>query len=515
MRYLTLVVLLVLVVLVVLVGGCASTPEQVVRSYRKHLTAREWRAALEVARGPEFYGDKKSRLLKAMELAMIHHLQGRYLEAQQHWDQSLALSEELFTVSVAKKVLKGVGSDSLDIFYAQIYERSLLWFYSILNHYLLYQYGGDRPLAQGPPALSWRERRRHLGAARAMVVGWNAQIKQWRVERLGKTVYKDDLLAKIFGAFIHRQVARGNDLEIAQLLYQEAKRVLWQNYNAYPSFNHRYQEFRRNFKQLPQLSRAQVLQGYVTPSARALELEKFLRQAVGKSSSPNVTVLVHHGLVAPLRAKKYYFPLNLVSEVKVVVTGEMSLVDFSLRVLGLTSPSGVPAIAFELPEVVVKGVAAPLSLGILTGERQVASTPLVLVNPISEMAWEAVEEHALATRVRLGGRLVVKHGAAIASAYAAYRASLKRGTSDVVAQLVALGLYSAASKGIALSERADLRHWSSLPHRISIATVGLPAGNYRAVLLTPSGARVSELSAFRVPAKGSHLVSVRVFLREE
>ena len=515
MRELTLVALLVLVVSVVSAGGCASTSEQVVRSYRKHLKGREWQAALAVARGQEFYGGKKSRLLKAMELAMVHHLQGRYLEAQRHWDQSVALSEELFTVSVAKKVLKGVGSDSLDIFYAQIYERSLLWFYSALNHYLLYQYGGDRSLAQGPPVLSLRKRRRHLGAARAMVVGWNAKIKQWRVERLGKTVYKDDLLAKIFGAFIHLQVARGNDLEIAQLLYQDAKRVLWQNYNAYPSFNHRYQEFRRNFKQLPQLSRTQVLQGYVTPSARALELEKFLRQAAGKSPPPNVTVLVHHGLVAPMRAKKYYLPLNLVSAVKVVVTGEMSIVDFALRVLGLTSPSGVPAIVFELPEVVVKGVAPAFSLGISSGERQVALAPLVLVNPISEMAWEAVEEHALATRVRLGGRLVVKHGAAMASAYAAYRASLKSGVSDAAARLVALGLYSMASKGIALSERADLRHWSSLPHRISIATVALPAGNYRAVLLKSSGERVLELSEFRVPAKGSHLVSVRAFRGEE
>ena len=74
-----------------------------------------------------------------------------------------------------------------------------------------------------------------------------------------------------------------------------------------------------------------------------------------------------------------------------------------------------------------------------------------------------MEEHALATRLRLGARLATKHLAAIASAYTAYQAAIRRGVPDVAAQFLAAGIYIGATKAIALSEHADLRSWHSLP----------------------------------------------------
>ena len=117
--------------------------------------------------------------------------------------------------------MKSIGSDSLDHFYGEIYERSLLRFYSALNHYLIYQQGYYESHTKGEKNfpkknLSRPERRRHLEAARAMIVEWNTKITEWRNERLGETIYKDDLLAKTFGAFIHRQIS--GEESIAHLL---------------------------------------------------------------------------------------------------------------------------------------------------------------------------------------------------------------------------------------------------------------------------------------------------------
>ena len=383
--------------------GCASTGRKVLLSYQKHLKAQQWDQALVLAQGPKFYSKDRDALLKELELGMLHHLKGRYRESQKHFDKAKHLSDELFTVSLSQKALKSVGSDSLDSYYGEIYERSMLRFYSALNHLLLSEQQGL------PPS----ERRRHLDSARAFVVEWNATLKNWKSERSGKTVYKDDLLAKTFGAFVHRQVGGRDEEQIAALLDQQAQKVFFQNYNVYPSLNHLHEKFKDDFEKLPQLKRSEVKKNYVSPTPLAKGLVAYLKDTKKKAKKDNVTVLVQYGLIAPKYPKKYHFPLDFTHFTYHFTPDALSIADFCVLILGLSLYGGAPGIEFELPAVENRPVENRFFLEVSQRNKTVATHPVVLVNPLSEMAQEAVREHALATRLRVGVRLASKYAVAI------------------------------------------------------------------------------------------------------
>ena len=497
--------------------GCASVDRQAHQEYHKHLQQGHWRIALERARSERFYADEHSRLVKWLEQAMLHHLQGEYYQAQQLLDRAMALTRSLFTVSLSRKALQAVGSDSLDHYYGEVYEHSLLRFYSSLNHYLLYQQGFyEAHSLEGRPqerrGLAPQERGRHLAAARAVVVEWNARIQQWRGERAGQTVFKDDLLAKVFGAFVHQRVGGRSELQIARLLYRDAHRVILQNYNVYPSFNLLGEKFKRNYQKLPELSREQVRKEYVLPTPRAQALEQYLVQRERAARPSNVTVVIHHGLIAAKQPKKYFFPLDLASRIKTIVTGEMTPSDFAIQVLGIVSQGGIPAIEFELPEIKPPAVTASFSVQIARGDQVLATHPLHLVSPLSEIAQEAVRARALATRLRLGARLAGKHIAAIVSAYAAYQTAVNGGTPEFAAQLLATGLYLAAAKKIASSERADLRSWMSLPHTLNMTAFYLEPGTYQLSLRKDEAGEITTypLPPLTLAPEATRLVSTRV-----
>ena len=453
---------LALLLSILLLGqGCGSTSRRVLKNYRQHLHRGQWQQALQLAKGEDFYPHERSKLLKLLEQGMLHHLQQEYFQAQKYFDEARKLSDRLFTVSLSKKALAIVGSDTLDNFYGEIYERSLLRFYSALNHYLLYQQGFYESYTKGKQhfprqELSSRERRRHLDGARAMVLEWNAKIKQWRGEWAGATVYKDDILAKVFAAFIHQQVGGKSELNTARLLYRDAQRVLLQNYNAYPSFNHWHEKFKADFAQLPQLPPAEVEKKYISATSWAQDLSGHLQlreKSVFKKQQHNMMVVLHQGLIAAKRPKKYRFPLDLASRIKTIATGEMTVIDFCLQVLGMASDGGIPAIEFELPDISPQQIVANFSLHISQQGKLIQTLPLQLVNPLSDIAQAAIAEHALAIRLRLGARLAGKQIAAIASAYASYQAAVRSGTPKLAAEFIAAGIYLAANRAVALSEQ--------------------------------------------------------------
>ena len=514
---------LIFLTLALLLGpmGCGSIKNQTIQSYREHLQSKRWHKALKLAKDHKLSGSQKSKLIQWLELGMIQHLRGKYFQSQKYWDQARELSNELFTVSLSKKALTVVGSDSLDDFYGEIYERSMLRFYSALNHYLIYQQGYYESYKRDGQAvpqkvLSLQERRRHLEAARAMIVEWNSKIQEWRDERAGQTVYKDDLMAKTFGAFIHEQIGIQTDQNIAQLLYKDAQRVLFQNYNVYPTFNVHYKKFKKDFKKLPQLSKKEVTKSYVSATTRAKNLKAYLQKrekSLAQRKRPNVTIVIHHGLVARKRPRIYRFPLDFASSIKTTLTGEMSMMDFTIQVLGLASEGDIPAIEFELPHIPTKEVTTDFNVQLFQGDKQIASHPIWPINPLSDIAKEALEERALSTRLRLGVRLIAKHVAAITSVYGVYMASLQKGTPRPIAQWLATGLYLAASRGIASSERADLRSWYSLPHTLSMTSFFLPPGTYQVKLLKNHRGKktVHPLLELDIQKEESQLISQRVF----
>jgi hypothetical protein len=106
----------------------------------------------------------------------------------------------------------------------------------------------------------------------------------------------------------------------------------------------------------------------------------------------------------------------------------------------------------------------------------VATKNFATLNPLTDLAHFNISEAAISNYAKVGGRVVLKHVAALVSAYAIYQK--QKGTNETFAMMLAGGAYGAANKGIQMSEQADLRSWSMLPHMYSSTAFELNPGTY-------------------------------------
>lgn len=489
-NYLNKVILLSALSLVAV--GCASRNREVHDKLRADARAGKLNEAIKIVKSDEFYPDKSSRLLKLMEGATLLHLNGENYQAMLAFDLAKDLSDELFTVSISSKAAAAVVNDNIDNYYGETYERSMIRFYQALNHYTLFTKGeyeaysieekdgkGKVINKKDMPAkkLSDKEKRFHLTAARSTLLEWNSLLDNYKATSGGKPVYKDDLLAKIFGAFIHEQMGTAQDSAIALGLYKDAKKVLFRNYNVLPTYNKKSKEFVKNFDSFGTMEEAQVAKKYVEKTSHYTNLEKYLDSQITRLSSKkgnSVFVLVENNFITPKTVKKFDFPIPLSSIPASLPGGEF--MSFAGKVLK-TAANVAPKIYFEMPEIPYTPAVEGQIINIKDKNGKVVATQnLATLNPLSDLAHYSLEENAISNYAKVGTRVAIKHIAALATAYAVYQKS--KGTNELFAMTIASGTYGAANKGIEMSEQADLRSWSMLPHMYSSTSFQLPAGTY-------------------------------------
>src|SRR5690606_36829250 len=255
---------------------------------------------------------------------------------------------------------------------------------------------------------------------------------------------------------------------IARQLYNDAKDVLFKYYNLYPSFNKKYKKFADDYKKLPKLSRKKIEKEYIEPTDYAKNLSAFIQERLhdlGHGNKDNVKIFVLKDFVAEKRAKKIEFPLpmtKLSANKSVTVSSAnasqrqnqevMSLPNFTFFLLSISS-AATPLIDFELPMVEKKTTEGKLEAVILKSKgEEVLRKNIVLVNPISNIAYEAMDIKVTAIYARIGTRVALKHVAAIIAAYTIYK-----NNPYLLGPGLGLASYIAASKGISESEKADLR----------------------------------------------------------
>lgn len=479
--------------LALLFVGCASRNREVHEKLRKEARAENFEAALEIIKSEDFFPDKSSRLLKMMEGSLVHHLSGNYYQAMLGLDMTKELSDELFTVSISKKIAASVMSDNVDNYYGETYERSMIRFYQAINHYSLFLKGeyegykveekdGDGKVIQTKdiPAkkLSDKERRFHLTAARSTLLEWNSLLDNYKSTSGGKPVYKDDLLAKIVGAFIHEQVGTAQDKNIALGLYREAKKVLFRNFNVLPTYNKKSEEFVKNFNQFGTMEEAEVLKKYVEKTPHYINLERFLDTQIarlGNTKRPNsVFVLIENSFISFKQAKKFEFPIPASSIPSTVPGGDF--MSFAGKVLNAAANTA-PKIYFEMPEIPFIPAVDEQVINIKDNSGKVVATKtLATLNPLTDLAHYTLSENAVSNYAKVGARVVAKHVAALVSAYLLYQKNKQ--SNETFAMMLAGGTYGAANKGIELSEQADLRSWSLLPHMYASTAFELKPGTY-------------------------------------
>lgn len=546
-----------LLCLLLLLGACASGGLKERDKLRNFVSAGNITSALELLDKDKIFHEEKNKLLLHVEKGSVFFESGDLDQAISEFEIAKDVAAKLYTVSVSKKIAKTFTNDNADNYYGEAYERSTIHFYLTLAHFSKYQQSADREV---------------LYRARAELLAWDSMLTTLQNDRSGESVFKNDLLAKVFGGMIHEAIGTRNDLGTAFILYNDAMTVLFRNYNSYQTFNSRSQKFQSDFDKLPKLSSAKVSELYVTPTTEADELKDFLTFKIhylAKMVRPNelkkyqklfpatpastkmlsealksktgALFVVREGLIPKKVPSEIYFGLEkaLAGESgkgaqAAAAVGSVALTVFAAKVLGLTPPAGsgniggayfgiksaelaanTVAISFELPKIEGNQPPSQMLLKIFKKDgEQIGERALAVASPYGDIAEEAVREHSASVLVRTGTRVAIKHAAAIVAAYGTYRA-LKgdKGDNDFLARSAALLGYVAASKGIAASERADTRYWSTIPGNIRLTEAALAPGAYTyEVLMLKEGQWQSRSKGdFEVGEVGKKYVPIRLF----
>lgn len=507
------------VLLILGLSSCATGGRKEREILQEYFKTGQYQKGLEYLESSSFYRDEDVALLAAMERGLLLHRKGDLEASIVVLEKAKEIADKLYTESLSKKVLASMANDTYDKFYGEVFERSMIYFYLALNHLHLYHRN---------------HKSKNLFSARAQVLAWDSYLKSIQDERLGRTVFKNDLLAKLLGGLIHETVGTAADRNTALQLYKDAKEVLLKNYNAYPAFNKRSEEFRQDFDKLPSMPITQVKKKYVAPTPLQEELVDFLDEKIkghNNHNNHNVAILFQRGIIPPKVPELYYFGLGHAlrskdSQARKAARFGVALVSaYAIRELDLLPPPGPrykmlgrgfwgmqsahllateAAIAFELPKIDNRPLREKAILEVFKGDgEKVVSRPLPLAQPLGDIAEEAVAEGATWRYGRVGLRLGLKHLVAIAASYGTYRHLSKGGKENKFwAKTAATTQYALASRAIRESEKADTRSWSSLPRDLRFTSLYLPPGKYRLqVKVEGEDTRVFSLGTLSIDAQ--------------
>lgn len=477
--------------------SCSSGGREERSELKKFFVTAAYDEGLQYIEKSKFYQDKNEKLLTLMEKGMLLRAKGEWEQSSLMLNEARNLSNDLYTISLSKKAQQALLNDNYDVFYGEVYERSLLHFYLSLNAILNYQKSANRD---------------DLFKARAEVLAWDSFLSSIKEDRVGKSVYKNDLLLKIYGAKIHEMIGTREDRQIALQLYKDAQDVIFKNYNTYPSFNLNYREFKKNYESLAGLPVQEVKNKYISESEHQKKLQEYIAKNIDRLSKPAkkssddlktpVTIVLEKGLIAEKVADTSFYGLDFLAKEPLVAL-------FVADVLGLMpeptsyNPGGAYVgiltssialntfgVGFELPKIL--NIDPPKTQTLVVKDlegKEILSKDIPLINPLGDIAEEAVFEGSTWAYSRVGFRLATKHASAIAASFATYQAlgGNQKKQDNFLAKNAALLQYLGAAKVIEESEKADTRNWSTLPNEIRLIDLELAPGKYRLeIALSPS-----------------------------
>lgn len=442
-----------------LIVSCASGHRSTSVKLREYVMAGSFDKAVEYLKASPLAIDEKSKLLYHTELGLLEHYQGNYQASNDSLTVAKNLIEELYTTRASGKIKSVISNDNADFYYGEKYEASLVFFYLSLNHYMLSM--------KEPDAM---KKKNFLAQARSEVVAWDSFLTEIKNERLGQALFKEDLLAKTFGALVHESQNNFKDDQIALQLYKDAQAVFFKNYNLFPTFNSSYEAFRKNFSSFPDMAMDEVEGKYVIATQHNNSFKEFLQLKINylslrlqrKPSADESTIsfLIQDGLIAEKIPQKYEFPMA-----------------WGMHQSSALSMGSGAKISFELPAIQGVEKLETSRLQALNKEGVVvAEGPVSVIAPLSDLAQQAINEHSTAIAAKTATRVAAKHITALVASSATYEAGRRNNNS--LTMMLALAGHAAATASINASEKADVRFWSTLPSSIRMAHITLPKGIY-------------------------------------
>ena len=524
--------------LLVFLVSCSGSGTKERHALRELVKVGNYQEAVDFLDSIDQYQDQNSKILYFMERGLLEFRMGFYENAARVFEKAIELNESLSYVSIKDGATSTLVNETKRKYRGEIFERGMLHFYKAYSYLMLSHSGKTFSSREGEKKeilLSPSDKRNFLIKARSEVVAWNSYLEKVRQNRLGKSIFKYDLLQHIFGGFIHEQMKTSGDRQIALLLYKKALDVLYKNYNVYGIYNSRFKRFIKDFSKLSNLSKTVVEKKYIVETKFQKSLKDFLifkilslskasgrstfkkavstyrptkniLSLVNKTVRSNVIVTHFDSIIGEKIPKTEYYSLERAlggnssdkdkravarfgaSAITLFAGAKLGLLpppshyspvgaEMGVR-LGLAASRGV-AISFQVPKIrKIKKPNENKSLLITNTENgKVKRLPFPVVAPLTDIAEQAVRENAIDRVIRQGTRLAWKHITAIVTCMATYD-SMKKNSSPFVAKQAALFQYMALVEVIKETEKADTRFWSTLPNLIRMSHLELPKGHY-------------------------------------
>lgn len=396
--------------------------------------------------------------------------------------------------------------------------------------------------------LSKQQRRKYLFSARASLLAWDSFFKEINRSSRVNTLYRQDLMAKILAGNIHEVIGKRSELNISLQLYKDALLILEKQGLVYHSFNANFKEYTREVKEVVngkgKINKTKAIKESkhytqtkdflhfkilsltkkIRPSKYSSLLKKYnpSKEVRGKlKNNPNISIVLEQGLISPVEPDNFSFTLKSAIDnienptTKSIVNGigVPILTYFAMGPLGLgaVSTSGntriytshnignyvtkEAGIEFEMPMVHEVAPIKTYSLQVLDkkSNKEVYKKPLNLIGPLSDIALLAANERAENSYKKVGVKVAIKHLVAILAAYKTYQ-SIKETSGELFAKPAAFTQYMLSAKGIKETEKADTRHWTTLPSNILIDEFSLPNGEYTLNLTSKNEVGVDEVA---------------------
>lgn len=502
----------------IILGACASRMKGQMQKYLEAYSSGDLTKAQKLLEGSDLKKEKKSVLLWHLERGTLASAQGDEDTAISEFQVAIDLIDRLYTTKLSSKAASLLINDASDEFYGSSYERSYAYYFLAKAYYSRYLKKQNKLDLQG---------------ARGTILAWDSYFSELQRSASYKTLYHTDLMLKVFGGQIHEVSDIRNDKQISLQLYKDAFKILEAEGGIFSLFNKKNTEYIKEYEdsikdnKLPDGKLYERTQAYDDLKAflqyKILALTKEIRGsdyaaqkkllapsaevlAEVETQKANVVLVLEEGVVPAKLGKPFNFGIkgavnavdNPAAKTFIATVGVDFLALFAMDKLGMvptqtTSPGSFifahsmtklavteAAIEFELPMIENVPLVQRLELFVMDEKNSVISKkPLPVISENGDIARVVLEEDVLARYTKTGTRIAVKHIAAIIAAIQVYQGLEKSGQGGFIAKTAAMATYLGAAKGIAAMERADTRHWTTLPQALRMAELSLPPGKYK------------------------------------
>ncbi len=548
--------LLLLLPSLVWTTGCASSRSLRLQA-RDDLVAGKPDDAEKKLTEAEVLKEDKNRLLTLVELGTVAQAKGEYSKSILLFVQAKELAQKYWTTSVTEQLKTGLLNDLSATYAGMDYEISAIRYYLVSAYLALADQGSEKawtmpmlstdgktPLFEAGPrpekTFTPKEVAEYISKARAEVLDWDTYLESVRERNRGTPYYKEDLLAKTLGAYVHQLSGIGGDAQIAKKLCATTKSLALRSYAMFPTFNQVHANYVENFSKFEALGEKEVESQFLTPTSFYKRLVESASWCVGAphptDDTREVTAVIEIGTVPEKQARKYTIGLStLFGQIEDPKTRQ-AVELIGTYILLRTAPAvGVGLVAVAATGAVM-GEASGESADSITGavdkavgfefqlptvaavqtrdehflrlepldrpEDKAASieVPLTLINPYNDIARLNVERRAAAVATKTGVRVGLKYLAVLIPAIIAYQ---KVPSPEFLKTAAGFAVYMTGKKVVDATEKADARAWNTLPESVQMARFQARPGQYRVWLIARptsggSGEKSHDLGTYTI-----------------